>query len=105
MRLRTQAIRLYKYTKIQGPRLQRNYIFARDKKDDLHDTSFQSSPKINRVPITRFPYNESLQHPTIAVLLITILSFFRRLSSVHLFQSNQRSQAIEFVDRHFSEKL
>ena len=53
IRLRTQAIRLYKYTKIQGPRLQRNYIFARDQKDDLHNTSFQSSPKINRVPITR----------------------------------------------------
>ena len=52
-----------------------------------------------------FAYNESLQHPTIAVLLIMILIFFRPLSSVHLFQSNQRFQAIEFVDRHVSEKL
>ena len=42
--------------------------------------------------ITRpFAYNKSLQHPTIAVLLIKILIFlFRPLSSVHLFQSNQR---------------
>ena len=45
--------------------------------------------------ITRpFAYNESLQHPTIAVLLIKILIFFRPLSSVHLFQSNQRFQVI-----------
>ena len=42
---------------------------------------------------------------TIAALLIKILIFFRPLSSVHLFQSNQRFQAIEFVDRHVSEKL
>ena len=52
-----------------------------------------------------FAHNESLQHPTIAVLLIKILIFFRPLSSVHLFQSNQRFQAIEFVDRHVSEEL
>ena len=39
---------------------------------------------------------------TIAALLIKILIFFRPLSSVHLFQSNQR---FEFVDRHVSEKL
>ena len=51
-----------------------------------------------------FAYNKRLQHPTIAVLLIKILLFFfRRLSSVPLFQSNQRSQAIEFVNRHVSE--
>ena len=55
-----------------------------------------------------FAYNESLQNPTITVLLIKILIFFRPLSShgsVHLFQSNRRFQAIEFVDRHISEKL
>ena len=52
-----------------------------------------------------FEYNESLQHPTIAVLLIKILIFFRPLSSLHLFQSNQRFQAILFVDRHVLEKL
>ena len=77
VRLRSQAIRLYKYTKIQGPRFQRNYIIVRDQKSDLHGTSFKSSPKINRMLITRpFAYNESLQHPTIAVLLIKILLFF-----------------------------
>ena len=45
-----------------------------------------------------FAYNESLQQATIAV-------FFRPPSSVHLFQSNQRFQAREFVDRHVSAKL
>ena len=34
-----------------------------------------------------------------------ILIFFRLLSSAHLFQSSQRFHAIEFVDRHVSEKL
>ena len=52
-----------------------------------------------------FAYNESLQHPTIAILQIKILIFSRPLSSVLLLQSNQRFQAIEFVDRHVSEKL
>ena len=52
-----------------------------------------------------FADNESLQHLTIAVLLIKIFFFFLPLSSVHLFQSNRRFQAIEFVDRHVSEKL
>ena len=51
-------------------------------------------------------YNESLQYPSIAVLLLNSDSFFfRPLSSVHLFQSNQRLQAIELVDRHVLEKL
>ena len=39
------------------------------------------------------------------ILLIKILMFFRPLSSVHFLQSSQRFQAIEFVDRHVSEKL
>ena len=43
------GIRVSKYTKIQETRFQRNYIIARD----LHGTSFQSSPKINRMLITR----------------------------------------------------
>ena len=95
-----------KYTKIQGPRFQRNYIIARDKKVIKNGTSFQSSPKINRMFITS-AYSESLQHTNIAVLLIKILRifFFWLLRSVHLFESNQRLQAIEFVDRHVSEKL
>ena len=47
--------------------------------------------------ITRpFAYNESLQHPTIAVLLLNSdLDFFQPLSCVHLFQSNQRFQVVE----------
>ena len=32
IRLQSQAIRLYKYTKIQEPRLQRNYTISRDQK-------------------------------------------------------------------------
>ena len=49
-----------------------------------------------------FAYIESLQHPIIAILLIKILIFFLPLSSVQLLQS---FQAIEFGDRHVSEKL
>ena len=101
IRLRPQDTRVYKYTKIQGPRFQRNYVIARDLKSDLHDTSFQSSPHCSSQD--PFAYNESLQNPT-SSLLIKIL-FFRPLSSVHLFQSNRRFQAIEFVDLHVSEKL
>jgi len=66
-----------RYTQIKGLRFQRNYIIARYRKSDLHGTSFQSSPKINRMLITRsFAYSESLQHPTIAILLIKIFIFF-----------------------------
>ena len=43
-------------------------------------SSFQSSPKINCVLITvitrPFAYNESLRHPTIAVLLKILIFFF-----------------------------
>ena len=49
-------------------------------------------------------YNESLQNPTIVVLLIKILIFLP-FSSFHLLQSNKLFQAIEFVDRHVLEKL
>ena len=49
-----------------------------------------------------FAYIESLQHLIIAILLIKILIFFLPLSSVQLLQS---FQAIEFGDRHVSEKL
>ena len=78
------------------------YIIANDQKSDVHGTPFQSSTKINCTGSSQdsFVYNESLQHPTIAVLLIKILIFFLPLSSVHLFQSNQRFQVEEFVSRH-----
>ena len=73
-----------------------------------HDTKLYKKgdqPKINCMLITRlFAYNESLQHPTIAVLLIKILIFWQ-LSCVHSFQSNQHFQAIEFMDRHVSKAL
>ena len=44
-------------------------------------------------------------HPSLAKKDSLFFSFFQPLmiSSVHLFQSNQRPQAIEFVDRHVSE--
>ena len=75
------------------------------KKVILHGTSFQSSPKITLMLITNpFAYKKNLQHLTIAVLLIKSI-FFRPLSSVHFFQSNQRFQAVEFVDRHILENL
>ena len=85
----------------------RAYINTRKLKGlDLHGTSFQPSPKINRMLITRpFAYNERLQHPTIAgLLLISDSYFFRPLSSVRLFQSNQRFQVLESRG-HVSEKL
>ena len=53
IRLQSQTIRVYKNTKIQGPRFQRNYIIERDQKSDLHGRSFQSSLKINRMLITK----------------------------------------------------
>ena len=43
--------------------------------------------------------------PTSVAMCTTDSHFFRPLSSVHLFQSNQRFQAIEFVDRQVLEKL
>ena len=78
IRLWSHSTRVYKNTQIQRPWLQRNYIIARDQKSDLHATSFQSLPKINRVLITRpFAYNnEKLQHPSIAVFFNKDSYFF-----------------------------
>ena len=57
-------------------------------------------------PQGSFAYNDSLQHATIAVLLIKIPIFFNHsVVFMHLFQSNQRFQVIEFLDWHVSEKL
>ena len=83
-----------------------DYIIARHQKSDLHGTSFQSSPKINCVLITRPIYMQwNFTTPTITDLLIKVLTFFRPLSSVHLFQSNQCFQEIEFMERHITEIL
>ena len=43
--------------------------------------------------------------PGITVLLIKILIFFWPLSCVHLLQSNQHFQVIEFMDRQVSKAL
>ena len=73
-----------KYSKIQGPRFQRYYIIARDQQSYLHGTSFQSSPKISRMLITTpFACTESLQHRTVAILVINILIFFSTTQNSH----------------------
>ena len=100
-------MRVYKYTrKIKGldsreitslPGIKRVIYMARHFNHRRKQTACLSQGP--------FAYDESPKHPTIADLLIKILIFFRPLSSVHLFQSNQRFQAIEFVDQHVSEKL
>ena len=71
----SQAIRVYKYTKIQGPRFQRNYIIARDQKRDLHGMSFRSLPKIDRMLITRAI---CIQYTLPVGLLLIKFSFFFR---------------------------
>ena len=99
--LRSQAIK-----KIQGPRFQRNYIIARDEKSDLHGTSFQSSPKINHILITRsICIQWKFTTPDHRSFSKTFFFFFQLVSSVHLFQSNQRFEAIQFMGRHVLEKL
>ena len=71
----------------------------------MYNTRKFKKNKLRAHPKTHLHYSESLQQPTIAILLIQILIFFRPLSSVHLLQSNQRFQAIEFVGQYVSEKL
>ena len=98
--LRSQATK-----KIQGPRFQRNDIIARDQKSDLHGTSCQSSPKINCILITRtICIQWKFTTPNHRRFSKRFLYFFQ-LVSVHLSQSNQCFEAIEFMDRHVSEKL
>ena len=71
MRLRSRAICVYKYTKIDGPRF------------TWHVISIIAENKWH-----------AYQRPTIAVLLLNSDSyFFLPLSSVHLFQNNQRFQS------------
>ena len=68
---------MYTYTKIQRPRFQRNDIIDRYRKSDLHGTSLFSIIVENKSHVqVSFAYSESLQHPTIAILLIQILIFF-----------------------------
>ena len=102
-RLRPQAIRMYKYTKIPEKlhHCQRSKIYFHGTYIISIIAENKSHPHHVQKP---FAYNESLQHPTIPVLLIKI-SFFGPLSSVHLFRSNRRFQVIKFADWHISEKL
>ena len=60
-----------------------NNIIARYRKSDLHANLFHHRRKL-------FAYSESLRRPTIAILLIQILIFFRPLSSVPLLQSTTK---------------
>ena len=93
--------------KFYRPWFQRNNIIARYRKSDLHGMSFQSSPKVNCMLIQRLICTQwkftTPDHHNFANS--DSLFFFRPLSSVHLLQSNQCFQAIEFVDRHVPEKL
>ena len=68
-----------------------------DQKRDEHGASFQSLPKINR----KTHLHKMKVYNTRPVYSLTIETF----TSIHLFQSIQRFQAIEFVDRPFPEKL
>ena len=92
MRLLSQAIRVYKYRKIQGPRFQRNNvitIFAENKPHVHHKTHLHTMKVYNTQPVS---------------LLLIKFSFFFDHRSVHMFQSNQCFQAIEFIDRRILHK-
>ena len=96
--------------KSEGDSVRRVVNARKSRKPDEWGTSFQSSPKINRMFITRLICNTMkvyITRPvslTIEVLLIKIVLFFDHWRN-HLFQSYQRFQAIEFVDRPVPEKL
>ena len=96
--------------KSEGDSVRRVVNARKSRKPDECGTSFQSSPKINRMFITRLICNTMkvyITRPvslTIEVLLIKIVLFFDHWRN-HLFQSYQRFQAIEFVDRPVPEKL
>ena len=57
---------MYKYTKIQGPRFQRNYIIARDQKSysvyTWHVIAVIADNKSHAYHKTYFAYNESLKN-------------------------------------------
>ena len=84
------------------------YFIAEEQKRDEHGALFRSSPKKKRPAHhkthlhTMKVYNSRPFSLTIEVLLIKIPLF---LTIIHLFQSNQRFQAIRFVDRLVPEKL
>ena len=99
---------MYKYTKIKGldwggsftsllksknvMNMARYFVHRRKKRPPHHKTHLHTMKVYNSRPVSL----------TIEVLLIKIPLF---LTIIHLFQSNQRFQAIRFVDRLVPEKL
>ena len=100
---------MYKYTKIKGldwggiftsllkdknvMNMARYFVRRRKKKRPAHHKTHLHTMKV---------YNSRPVSLNIEVLLIKIPLF---LTTIYLFQSNQRFQAIEFVDRPVPEKL
>ena len=96
----------YNYTRIQRPRFREITSLPDNERVIYMACIFNHRRKyIACSSQDLFAYSESLQHPTIAILLIQILNYFRPFSNVHLLQSKERFQAIEFVNRYVSEKL
>ena len=113
----------------QGPQFERNYIIAKAQKRDEHGASFQSSPKIYRMLVTRLiciqwkftkaePSRVCLVCYTAVFSVVTQRplkngcvacrlrfahkdSYFFDHLSIPLLESNQWFWAIEFVDRPF----
>ena len=73
----SQTIRMYEYTKIQGLDSREITSLPEIKKVIYMAHYFNHRRKLTACSSQDpFAYNESLQHPTIAVLLIKILIFF-----------------------------
>ena len=89
---------MYKYTKIKGLDSREIKSLPESKKSDEHSMSFQSSLKMKQWKFTTPDQLATPSAPLIEVLLIKILLFFDHWG-VHLFQSNQHFQAIEFMDQ------
>ena len=89
---------MYKYTKIKGLDSREIKSLPESKKSDEHSMSFQSSLKMKQWKFTTPDQLATPSAPLIEVLLIKIVLFFDHWG-VHLFQSNQHFQAIEFMDQ------
>ena len=85
--LRSQALCMYKHTKIEGPRFQRNNFLLFFISDVIITSEIKKviymahhfKPCRNQTACLSqdpFAHSESLQHPIIVVLLIKILVFF-----------------------------
>ena len=96
-------MRVHKYTKIQESRFHRNYIIVRDQKVIYMTRPFNDLRKNKRHAHHKTHMHAMKVYNTRPSQFCNF--FFRPLSGVHLLQSNQCFQAMEFVDRHVSEKL